>query len=326
MVLKRHLLAALAAVPSVGIASRRSLGQQTAAVPARVGVLVAGGPGPGYVAFLQGLAELGHTEGRNLHIDSRFAESQFERLPGLAAELAALRLDAIAAIGAPAARPAARVATGIPVVFAVVIDPMRAGLVSNLARPGGNMTGATNYDPAEAGRQITLLKEVLPGLTRLAILAEAGIAAPLTEANRTAAEAAGLRPLVIELRGEAPALDAAFATIAEARADALLGLTVPVVFAHAERIASMATAARLPTMFSPDLADRGPMLAYGTSLAAVARHVAGMVHRVLRGEKPGDMSVETVTRPELVVNLRAARAAGVAIPPAVLARANRVID
>jgi putative ABC transport system substrate-binding protein len=328
MVPRRHLLAALAAAPGAAAAPLRSAGQQAAAPApdARVGVLVAGGPGPGYVAFLRGLADLGYAEGWNLRLEARFAESRFDRLPDLAAELAALRPDAIAAIGAPAARPAARVAAGVPVVFAVVIDPVGAGLVVDPQRPGGNLTGATSFDPAEPGRQVGLLREALPGLARLAILAEAGIAGSLTEATGAAAEAAGLRPLVVELRGAAPDLDAAFAAVAEARAGALLGLTVPAVFAHARRIAEMAAAARLPAMFGPDLADRGPMLAYGTGLAAVTRHAAGMVDRVLRGARPGEMPVETVARPELVVNLRVARAIGVAVPPAVLARADRVVE
>jgi putative ABC transport system substrate-binding protein len=210
-------------------------------------------------------------------------------------------------------------------VIVVVVDPVPS-LVTDAKRPGGNLTGATTFDPEQAQTQIRLLKEALPGITRLAILADAGTGGVLPELNRVAAEAEGLRPQIIRLRGPMPDLDAAFAAMKDERADAALGVEEPILFAHGRRIAEMAAAARLPTMFVRDLAETGPLLAYGTSLVAAAQHSAGIVDRILKGAQPGDMPVDVIKRPELVVNNRVARAIGVTIPPAVLARAANVIE
>jgi putative ABC transport system substrate-binding protein len=274
---------------------------------------------------VQSLAGLGHVDGQTLRIETRFARNQLDQLPGLATELVTLGVDVLVAIGATTARAASRATTNIPVVIVVVVDPVPS-LVTDAKRPGGNLTGATTFDPEQAQTQIRLLKEALPGITRLAILADAGTGGVLPELNRVAAEAEGLRPQIIRLRGPMPDLDAAFAAMKDERADAALGVEEPILFAHGRRIAEMAAAARLPTMFVRDLAETGPLLAYGTSLVAAAQHSAGIVDRILKGAQPGDMPVDVIKRPELVVNNRVARAIGVTIPPAVLARAANVIE
>jgi putative tryptophan/tyrosine transport system substrate-binding protein len=311
--------AAMTLMPSV------SAGQQVRTSLPRVGVLLPGGPGAVHTAFVQSLAGLGHVDGQTLRIESRFARNQLDQLPGLATELVTLGVDVLVAIGATTARAAARATTKIPVVVVVVVDPVPS-LVTDAKRPGGNLTGATTFDPEQPRTQIRLLKETLPAIARLAIIADAGTSGVLSELNRVAAEAEGLRPQIIRLRGPTPDFDAAFAAMKDERADAALGLEEPILFAHGRRIAEMAAAARLPTMFVRDLAENGPLLAYGTSLVAAAQHTAGIVDRILKGAQPGDMAIDVIKRPELVVNRRVARAIGVTIPPAVLARAANVVE
>lgn len=326
MALRRGVLRALASAPGLTLAPRMPAAQPAAAPLPRIGVLLPFGPGPSYGAFLQGLAELGHAEGRTLRIELRFASGQMDRLAALASELAMLRVDVIATVGAVGALPAKRVTADIPVVFAIVIDPVRAGLVADMERPGGNVTGATSFDPAQATAQMQLLRQTLPAMTRLAILWQAGLPdSSFVEAAQAAAEAEGLRSRVIALRAPAPDLDGAFAAIREERVDAVLGMEVPVVIAHGTRIAELAVAARLPLMLGRDYADHAPLLAYGTSLLAAARRMAQMVDRILKGARPADLPVASTTRHELIINIGVAQRIGVAIPPAVLARADQVI-
>ena len=279
---------------------------------------------PSFAAFQEGMGEIGHVEGRTFKMEARFAAGQLDRLPDLAAELVALRVDVIAVIGAVAFSAVVRATSDIPIVFTIVLDPVAAGMVGNADRPGGNTTGVTSFDPEQARSQIRILKQALPGLSRLAILGDAGVPDTLADLNRAAAEALGLRPQVVLLRG-VDDLDGAFAAFRDEGAGALLSLEVPRTSTYGGRIAELAAAARLPTMFGRDLARYGPMLAYGTSLAAAARRMAGMVDRILDGARPGDLPVERVVRRELVVNLEVARQIGVIIPPELLARADQVI-
>lgn len=310
---------------SQALPTSRSLGSRNGGVP-RVGVIASGDASrPSFIAFQHALAELGYVEGRGVEIEPRFCGGQLDRLPGLAAELGALRVDVIAAIGAVQFRAAQLAAPGIPSVFAVVVDPVAVGLVADLERPGASVTGVTNFDPGQARSQIKLLKETIPNLTRLAIVSDAGVPDALPNVNKVAAEAEGLSPQVLLLRGPQD-FDAAFSAMSSAGVDALLALGVPIVGTHGAKIAELATRARLPTMFARDEARFGPMLAYGTSLAAAARRMAKMVVRILEGENAGDLPVERVTRHELIVNLPVARAVGISVPPQVIARADQVID
>ena len=292
----------------------------------RIGVLLAGDRSyPSFAAFQEGMRELGHVEGQTFTMEARFAAGQLDRLPGLAAELVALQVDVIAVIGAVTFSAARQATSDIPIVFTIVLDPVAVGMVSNADRPSGNATGVTNFNPDQTRRQIQILKMALPGLARLAILGDAGVPDTLPNLNRAAAEAEGLRPQVLLLK-DAEDLDKAFSAFRDEGADALLSLEVPRTSTYGSRIAELAAAARLPTMFGRDLARYGPMFAYGTSLAAAARCMARMVDQILKGARPGDLPVERVEQPELVINLKVAREIGVTIPPDVLAHANQVIE
>lgn len=302
-----------------------SQNRQASSGTPRIGVLLAGDRSyPSFAAFQTGLRDLGHVEGQTFTMEARFAAGQLDRLPALAAELVALRANVIAVIGAVTFWAARRATSDIPIVFTIVLDPVAAGMVSNADRPGGNITGVTNFDPDQASRQIQILKQAVPSLTRLAILGDAGVPDLLPNLNRAAAEAEGLRPHVLLLK-DAEDVDRAFAAFRDDGADALLSLEVPRTSTYGRRIAELAKAARLPAMFGRDLARYRPLLAYGTSLATAARRMAGMVDRILMGAKPGDLSIECVEAPELIVNLGVAGEIGVAIPQDVLARATQVI-
>lgn len=252
----------------------------------RIGLLLAGDSSyPSYGAFLEGLRALNYVEGQTIEVEARFAEGQLERLPGPAAELIALRPDVLAVIGAVTFFAAREVAADIPIVFAIVLDAVEAGLVRDADRPGGNVTGATSYDPDQARRQVQFLKQTLPGLPRLAILGDAGVPKFLAEQCRAAATAEGLRSDVRLLSGLDDVVPAIAAFLREG-AGALLVLEVPRTSTYGRTIAELAHEARLPTMFGRDLARVGPMLAYGTSLAAAVRPMAGLVDRVLQGASP----------------------------------------
>jgi putative ABC transport system substrate-binding protein len=235
-------------------------------------------------------------------------------------------VDVLAVTGAVTARAAKKAVTDIPIVFAVVVDPVADNVVSSLEHAGGNLTGVTSFDPRQATKQFELLREVIPGLRRVAILGDQGVSEALMKASEEQARALGLQPQRLRLAGPTPDLEAAFAAIMREHADALLVLEEPVLGVHAKRIADLATKERLPTMFAPSRVAAGGLIAYGTSQLAAIRRMATYVDKVLKGAKPGELSVETVTRYELIVNLKTAREIGVTIPPEVLKRADRVIQ
>jgi len=309
----------------IGLYSSGVAGQQVPGKVPRIGVVsTTASTYPGYTAFREALTQLGYVEGQNIHVEPRFAAGQLDRLAGFAAELVGLQIDLFVVVGAVTVRAVRQVTTTVPIVFTVVLDPVEDGLVPNAERPGGSITGATNFDPAQPRAQIRLLKQIVPGLARVAILGDAGVPNLLDHANWEAAEAEGLHPQSIRLRGAGEDLDAVFASIKDARAGAVLCLEVPAVGLHAKRIIALATAARLPTMFPGDSFFYGPMLAYGSSLSAATGRMAGMVDRILKGAQPGDLPIEVVTQHKLSVNLALAREIGVTIPPEVLTRADKV--
>jgi len=300
--------------------------QQPAKIP-RVGFLAPQGRSlPLFEAFQQGLAELGYVEGRNVVIEPRFAEGQLERLPDLVAELVRLKVDVLAVTGAVTARAAKKVVTDIPIVFAVVVAPVADNMVPSLERPGGNLTGVTSFDPQQATKQFELLKEVIPGLRRVAVLGDQGVSEALMKASEEQARALGLQHQRLRVAGPSPDLEGTFAAIKQAHADALLVLEEPVLGVHAQRIAELAANDRLPTMFAPSRVAAGGLIAYGTSQVAAIRRMAAYVDKVLKGAKPGELPVETVKRYELFVNLKTAREIGVTIPPEVLKRADQIIQ
>jgi putative ABC transport system substrate-binding protein len=292
----------------------------------RVGFLAPQGRSlPLFGAFQQGLAELGYVEGRNVLIEPRFAEGQSERLPDLAAELVRLKVDVLVVTGAVTARAAQKASADIPIVFAVVVDPVADHVVVSLERPGGNLTGVTSFDPQQARKQLELLKEVIPGLKRVAILGDQGVSEALMKASEVQAEKVGLQTQRLRLAAPNPDLEGVFAAIKQAHADALLILEEPLLGVHAKRIAELAASDRLPTMFAPSRVDAGGLIAYGTSQVEAIHRMVAYVDKVLKGAKPSELPVDTVTRYELVVNLKTAQEIGVTIPPEVLKRADRVI-
>ncbi len=279
-------------------------------------------------AFRQELSRLGYVEGRNLVIEYRSANGQFDRLPALATELVRLNVDVIVANVTQASVAAKAATTTIPIVMTAVADPVGSGLVASLARPGGNVTGSSGANVEVVGKQLELLREIVPGLTRVAALWNPTNAVfamqQLDEAKSAAAR------LSIELQVvEAPrpeALEGAFKTIAAGRPGALLVLGDPVLAIQAERIARLAIDHRLPaaTGFA-NYADAGLLVAYGANFEEFYRRAAVYVDRIVKGAKPGDLPVERPTRFELVVNARTAQALGITLSPSLVTRADRVI-
>nr|WP_315594968.1 ABC transporter substrate-binding protein [uncultured Cupriavidus sp.] len=305
----------------------------------RVGVLfngaavVDGKPNPTLEGLRRGMAQLGYAEGADVMYEARFAEAVLERLPEFAAELVGKGVDVIVTYGGPATNAARKATTTVPIVASIVADPVAIGVAATLERPGGNITGATNNDPELASRQFDILKAVIPGLERVAILSDPDIPgvdanglAPIERANVGAARAAGLIPQVLKVRGPKPDLEAAFDAMNSDRAQALVVLEVPAPLGERKRIAALATKRRLPTMFWGGAEDSGGLLSYGTSVSANFPRLPAIIDRILKGAKPADTPFEVVSRRELAINLRTARELGLTIPPALLKRADRVIE
>ncbi len=306
--------------------------QQAAKVP-RIGVLAQHrAPSPHLLeAFLQGLRDLGYVEGRNLVIEYRDAEGKVERLPALAAELVTLKVDVIVAPSTVAALAAKHATRTLPIVFAGAVDPVTDGLVTSLARPGGNVTGLSNFALELAGKCLELLKQAVPGVSRVAVLWQPGGSGERTEKGilkeaEVAARALGVRLQVVEARGPAD-LDRAFSDMTKARAGALTVLGSPLFVNERRRLADLAAKNRLPAVYPGRLyVDAGGLMSYGTNLADLLRRAATYVDKILKGAKPADLPVEQPTKFELVINLKAAKALGLTIPRSVLARADQVIE
>ena len=291
----------------------------------RIGFILPGSGGP-LETFRRALAEVGYVDGQNIVIEMRKAEGQYERIPELAAELVRLKVDVLAVQGAVTVRGAKKVVTNLPIVFAVVVDPVVEELVANRDRPGGNITGVTTYDPQQARKELELLKEVVPNLKRVAILGDRGIHESVMIATEEAARAMGLHSERAWVAAPTPDLEGAFESFRQEHADALVVLEEPLLGMHAKEIAELARKDRLPAMFAPSSADVGGLIAYGPSLREGYRAMAAFVDKALKGAKPGDLPVKTVNQYEMIVNLKTAREIGVTIPPDVLKRADRVIE
>jgi putative ABC transport system substrate-binding protein len=279
-------------------------------------------------AFRQGLRELGYTEGQNIAIESRFAEGKWDQLPGLAAELVRVKVDVIVTYTTPATQ-AAKQATGtIPIVVATVIDPVGAGLVASLARPGGNITGLSQMVPDLVGKQLELLKEVAPKISRVALLSNPANPAHALAIRdvEVAARSLGVQLQLLEARGPGE-IESAFAAMTTERAGAVIILVDSMLIDHRTRIADLAARRRLPTVSATiDTAEAGGLMAYGPSVRDMFRRAAAYVDKILKGAKPADLPIEQPTKFELVINLRTARALGLTIPQSVLLRADQVIE
>jgi putative ABC transport system substrate-binding protein len=282
-------------------------------------------------AFLEGLRDLGYGEGRNVVIEYRSAEGKLERFPALAAELVALKVDVIVAANTRAALAAKQATRTLPIVFSTAVDPVTSGLVTSLARPGGNVTGLSNLAPELVGKCLELLKQAVPGVSRVAVLWQPGGYGERTEKDmlkeaEVAARALGVRLQFVEARGPEN-FDRAFSDMTRARANALTVLTSVIFVSERRRLVDLAAKNRLPAVYpGREFVDAGGLMAYGSDLADLNRRAATYVDKILKGAKPGDLPVEQPTKFELVINLKTAKALGLTIPPSVLGRADEVIQ
>src|SRR5262245_7429168 len=297
----------------------------------RVGFLTAysrNADGPLFDSFRQGMRELGYEEGRNIVYQTRWAEGRLERLPSLAAELVALKLDVMLAASTPAVLAAKKVTTTIPIVMTSVGDPVGTGLVDNLARPGGNITGNTTIIGEMAGKRLELLKQLVPHLSRVAALGFPGDPIVGVQMRHAEVVARSLKVEVfpVEIRAVSE-LDRAFETIVRQRADGVLRLGDPLVVPGRQRTSELARKHRLPTMANRvEEVEAGLLMSYGPNRADQSRQAAVFADKILRGTKPGDLPVEQPTKFEMVINLKTAKALGITIPQSVLARADRIIE
>jgi putative ABC transport system substrate-binding protein len=293
----------------------------------RIGYLFGTEHEPFVEAFLEGMRALGYVEGQNLVMEYRAAAGHYERLPALAAELVQLKADVIVTQGTPAALAAKDAITTIPIVMMGVSDPVGSGLVASLARPGGHVTGLAVMGPELVGKQLEFLKDVLPTVSRVAILwnpANPGHALIVREAD-VAAQRLGVQLHLVEARGP-DAFDRAFAAMTSAHAGALLVLGDGMFFEHRRRLAALAATSRLPTMHNIwPFVEAGGLMAYGQSTRDIRRYAAVYVDKILKGAKPADLPVEQPTRFELFINLKTAEALGLTIPPTLLFQADEVL-
>jgi putative ABC transport system substrate-binding protein len=295
----------------------------------RIGLISAGlPPKPGVSYFQDALSGLGWIEGKNLIYERRYAENRLERLPGLVAELIRLNVDVIVAVGTLAPIAAKRATTTIPIVMTTAGDPLSSGLVASLAKPGGNVTGLSLMAPELAGKRLELLKEVIPGLARIAVLWNAAnpYSAIGFDQTKLAAERLGIEVQSLGLRSPDD-LDGALEDALRQNAAALIAVEDPLTFDNREQIVTFAAKSRLPAISGArEFADAGGLLAYGASLADLSRRAAGYVDKILKGTRPSDLPVEQPTKFDFVINLKTAKSLGLSIPPALLARADEVIE
>jgi ABC-type uncharacterized transport system substrate-binding protein len=304
--------------------------QQSAKIP-RIGYLVGAslsGTSARIEAFRQGLRELGYVEGKNIVIEYRYAEGKLDRLPALVAELVRLKVDVIVANGPPSTRAAKEATVTIPIVMAQDSDPVGSGFVASLARPGGNITGLATLAPELSGKRLELLKEIIPKLSRVAVLGTSTLPGNAQRLKEVELAAGALKVQlqyldVLDLKD----IQIAFRAASKGRADAVLMMAAGgVVSAHRTEIVELAVKSRLPVIYTNSLfVDAGGLMTYSASITDLDRRAATYVDKILKGAKPADLSVEQPKKFEFIVNLKAAKEIGLTIPPNVLARADKVI-
>jgi putative ABC transport system substrate-binding protein len=320
-----HALAAgLLAAPSIVSA------QQTARVW-RIGFLAAASRetlASRYDAFLMGMRDLGYVEGKNLLVEARFADGQYDRLPGFAAELVQLKPDVIVAVPSPAIRAAQEATTTIPIVFPSTGDPVGSGFVASLARPGGNLTGLSNSNLDVAAKTLDLLKTMLPNMSGIAILANPGSSTEAAMLKNISAMAQKMGVRVLAVEASTPEqIEAGFVTMDRNRADAVIVGADALMGMQQRQIAQLAMKHRLPSISQGGGYGRaGGLMGYGLNNNESYRRAAVYVDKILKGAKPGQLPVEQPTKLELVINLRTAKALGLTIPQSLLLRADEVIQ
>jgi putative ABC transport system substrate-binding protein len=323
---RRQFITLIGGAATLPVAARA---QQTAKIIPTIGFMSVSTPtawSPFVAAFEQRLAELNWINGRTVAIEYRWAEGRSERFVEISAEFVRLNVDVILT-GGSAVLAAKRATQTIPIVFALANDPLGAGLVASLSRPGGNVTGLSLQGPDIGSKRLGLMREALPGLRRLAIIANPASPQAAAELQEVKAEAVGLGfdPAGLEIRRTedfAPAIDAL-----KGRADALYACADALISANAAHINALAMAARLPTMFyAREYIQGGGFMSYGPNVPDLFRRSADFVDKILRGTKPGDIPVEQPTKLELIINLKTAKSLGLVLPSTLLATADEVIE
>ncbi len=304
--------------------------QQPTKVP-RIGFLSGGSPtttSPArYEAFRQRLRELGYVEGKNIVIEHLWAEGKLDRFPALAAELVRLKVDVIVTWGSTATRAAKEATNTIPIVMANDADPVASGVVASLARPGGNITGFSTLSPELSGKRLELLKEIVPKLSRVAVLGASTSTSSALALKETELAAGALKLKLQYLDVLDPKdIETAFRAAGKARADAVLTLPTTVLYSQRKQIVDLAVKSRLPAIYpQTEYTEVGGLVSYEPNLADMWRRAATYVDKILKGTKPADLPVEQPMKFEFVINLKAAKAIGLTIPPNVVVRADKVI-
>jgi putative ABC transport system substrate-binding protein len=327
----RKLAGIVALVVTLAMCGAVATAQQPTKIP-RIGYLSSFGdasaPGPQIEAFRQGLRDLGYIEGKIILVEYRYAEGNLDRVPGLVAELVQLKVDVLVAPFLAAIRAAKQATKTIPIVMETNQDPVATGIVDSLARPGGNITGLTRLGRELSGKRLELLREVVPGISRVGVLWDSNAPGPIIGFKEYEAAARALKIQVqsLEVRGPKPDLEGAFQVAAKGRATALITITNPALSSYTTRIADLAIKNRLAAMYEASrYVEAGGLMSYSANEGENYRRAAVYVDKILKGAKPADLPVEQPTKFELVINLKAAKQIGITIPPNVLARADRVI-
>ncbi len=309
------------------LAASGAVAQQATKIP-RIGFLAVVSNPESDEPFRKGLRELGYVEGKNIYIEFRYAGGRVERLPELAAELVALKVDVIVAGSTQTIEVARRATKTIPIVFPITFDPVESGFVASLARPGGNLTGLSLLSTVTTAKRVELLKDVIPRISRMAVLTNPtnpGTALALKHA-KAAAKRLGIRLQILEVRS-ADGVEAAFQAAAKERAGALLVLGDFLFRAERERLFELGIKHRLPEIFyTSEEVEAGGLMSYGAKIGDMYHRAAVYVDKILKGAKPADLPVEQATKFELVINLKTARQIGLTIPKEVLFRADKVIE
>ena len=323
---RRAFLLAAAAWPALAWAG--AVRAQAPPTVRRIGLLSGSSPSVTYQAFRLGLRDLGWVEGKNLSIEYRHAEGRHDRLPDLAADLVRLKVDVIVTTVTSDSLAAQKATRAIPIVMVAAGDPVANGLIESLARPGGNVTGLSQMLQELSGKRLELLKEMVPKLSRVAVLwnPQSASATLNWKENQQPARQLGIQLHSLEVRSPND-FDQAFADATRARAGALAILPDPVISTNLKRIVDFAAKSRLPSIYqSSEFADAGGLVTYGPDRADLFRRAAAYVDKILKGAKPGDLPIEQPTKFELVINMKTAKALGIKVPNSILVRADKVIE
>jgi putative tryptophan/tyrosine transport system substrate-binding protein len=327
--MKRSFFAAILSTLLLMIAAAPATAQQPAKIP-RIAVLIGSSLTANAVridAFRQSLRDLGYVEGKNIAIEFRSAEGKFDRLPELAAEIVRLNVDVIVTTGPIVNPPAKKATSTIPIVMAFDNDPVGNGLVASLARPGGNITGLSNIAPEISGKQLELLKEVVPRLSRIAVFGNTKEPANLQSLKEAEIAAGAFKTTLQYVDILSPdEIESAFRAANKGRAEAVIILGSFILNPHRAQVAKLAVGNRLPAAYNAiEWVEAGGLMSYGTSFPDLFRRAGAYVDKILKGAKPAEMPIEQPQKFELIINLNAAKQIGLTLPPNVLARADRVI-